>query len=39
LKEALPPEISYDEIKLVTARMRLEQENESEALSNRASEN
>ncbi len=32
LKEALPPEISYDEIKLVTARMRLEQENESEAL-------
>jgi ATP-dependent DNA helicase RecQ len=38
LKEALPPEISYDEIKLVTARMRLEQENESEALSNSASE-
>ena len=38
LKEALPPEISYDEIKLVTARLRLEQENESEALSNSASE-
>ena len=39
LKEALPPEISYDEIKLVTARMRLEQVNESEALSSSAGEN
>jgi uncharacterized protein YpbB len=25
LKDALPPEISYEEIKLVTARLRLEQ--------------
>jgi len=39
LKEALPPEISYDEIKLVTARMRLEQENKSETISSSAGEN
>ena len=30
LKDALPPEISYEEIKLVVARLRLEQEDESE---------
>jgi len=29
LKDALPPEISYDEIKLVTARLRLQQESPS----------
>jgi ATP-dependent DNA helicase RecQ len=39
LKEALPPEISYDETKLVTARMRLEQENKSETISSSAGEN
>jgi ATP-dependent DNA helicase RecQ len=39
LKEALPPEISYEEIKLVAARLRLEQENETEALSSGACEN
>jgi ATP-dependent DNA helicase RecQ len=33
LKDALPPEISYDEIRLVATRLRLEQENQSEALS------
>jgi ATP-dependent DNA helicase RecQ len=38
LKEALPPEISYDEIRLVATRLRLEQENQSEALSTKASE-
>jgi ATP-dependent DNA helicase RecQ len=38
LKEALPPEISYDEIRLVATRLRLEQENQSEALSSKASE-
>jgi ATP-dependent DNA helicase RecQ len=39
LKDALPPEISYDEIKLVAARLRLGQESESEALSSSAGEN
>jgi ATP-dependent DNA helicase RecQ len=38
LKDALPPEISYEEIKLVAARLRLEQENQSEALSGKAGE-
>ncbi|MGB6898810.1 MAG: HRDC domain-containing protein, partial [Candidatus Acidiferrum sp.] len=32
LKEALPPEITFEEIKLVVARLHLEQESESEAL-------
>jgi len=32
VKDALPPEITYEEIKLVVARLRLEQEDESEAL-------
>jgi ATP-dependent DNA helicase RecQ len=36
LKDALPAEISYDEIKLVATRLRLEQEDESEALSSNA---
>jgi ATP-dependent DNA helicase RecQ len=39
LKDALPPEITYEEIKLVAARLRLEQENKSEALSSSAGEN
>jgi ATP-dependent DNA helicase RecQ len=39
LKDALPPEITYEEIKLVAARLRLEQENKSEALSTSAGEN
>jgi ATP-dependent DNA helicase RecQ len=38
LKDALPPAISYDEIRLVATRLRLEQENQSEALSSKASE-
>lgn len=38
LKDALPPEISYDEIKLVAARLRLEQENQSVALSSESGE-
>jgi ATP-dependent DNA helicase RecQ len=33
LKEALPPEITYEEIRLVAAHLRIERENESEALS------
>jgi ATP-dependent DNA helicase RecQ len=33
LKDALPPEISYDEIRLVATRLRLEQENRSEVSS------
>src|ERR1700730_14985924 len=32
VKDALPPEITYEEIKLVVARLRLEQEDDSEAL-------
>jgi ATP-dependent DNA helicase RecQ len=36
LKDALPAEISYDEIKLVATRLRLQQENPSEALSGKA---
>ena len=39
LKDALPPEITYEEIKLVVARLRLEQEDESEALPSHAKEN
>jgi ATP-dependent DNA helicase RecQ len=39
LKEALPPEISYDEIKLVAARLRLEHKNGTEALSSGIGEN
>jgi ATP-dependent DNA helicase RecQ len=39
LKEALPPEISYDEIKLVAARLRLEHKNGTEALSSGTGEN
>jgi ATP-dependent DNA helicase RecQ len=39
LKEALPPEISYDEIKLVAARLRLEHRNGTEALSSGTGEN
>ena len=39
VKEALPPEITYEEIKLVIARLRLEQEDESEALPSHAKEN
>jgi ATP-dependent DNA helicase RecQ len=31
LKEALPPEITFEEIKLVVARLRLEQEEQSQA--------
>jgi len=38
LKDALPPEISYEEIKLVAAHLRLEQENQSEALSSKSGE-
>jgi ATP-dependent DNA helicase RecQ len=38
LKDALPAEISYDEIKLVAARLRLEQEDQREALSSNAGE-
>ncbi|MGB9467488.1 MAG: helix-turn-helix domain-containing protein, partial [Candidatus Acidiferrum sp.] len=34
LKDALPPEISYEEIRLVTAHLRLEQETQSEEPSN-----
>ena len=33
LKDALPPEITYEEIRLVAAHLRLERENKSEALS------
>ena len=39
VKDALPPEITYEEIKLVVARLRLEQEDESEALPSHAEEN
>jgi ATP-dependent DNA helicase RecQ len=39
LKDALPPEITYEEIKLVVARQRLEQEDKSEALPSHAEEN
>ncbi len=39
VKDALPPEITYEEIKLVVARLRLEQEDESEALPSHAKEN
>ncbi|MHB8502469.1 MAG: helix-turn-helix domain-containing protein, partial [Candidatus Acidiferrales bacterium] len=38
LKDALPPEISYEEIKLVAAHLLLEQENQSEALSSKSGE-
>jgi len=38
LKDALPPEISYDEIKLVATRLRLQQENQSEVLSSKSGE-
>jgi ATP-dependent DNA helicase RecQ len=38
LKEALPPEITYEEIRLVAAHLRLEQENQSEEVSGRAGE-
>jgi ATP-dependent DNA helicase RecQ len=34
LKDALPPEISYDEIKLIAARLRLEQQGQSVESSN-----
>jgi ATP-dependent DNA helicase RecQ len=34
LKDALPPEISYEEIKLIAARLRLEQEGQSAESSN-----
>jgi ATP-dependent DNA helicase RecQ len=37
LKDALPPEISYEEIKLVAARLRLEQERQSVESSNAGS--
>ena len=39
LKEALPPEITYEEIRLVAAHLRLEKENESQALPSGAGEN
>jgi ATP-dependent DNA helicase RecQ len=38
LKDALPPEISYDEIKLVATHLRLEQESQSGALPSNTSE-
>jgi ATP-dependent DNA helicase RecQ len=39
LKEALPPEITYEEIRLVAAHLRLEKENESQPLPSGACEN
>jgi ATP-dependent DNA helicase RecQ len=39
LKEALPPEITYEEIRLVAAHLRIEKENESQALPSGAGEN
>ena len=39
LKDALPPEITYEEIRLVAAHLRLEKENESQALPSGAGEN
>jgi ATP-dependent DNA helicase RecQ len=39
LKDALPAEISYEEIKLIAARLRLEQEGQSVASSNAGSKN
>jgi ATP-dependent DNA helicase RecQ len=38
LKEVLPPEITYEEIRLVAAHLRLERENQSEAVSGNAGE-
>jgi len=39
LKEVLPPEITYEEIRLVAAHLRIEKENESQALPSGAGEN
>jgi hypothetical protein len=39
LKEALPPEITYEEIRLVAAHLRLEQEAQSEGQSGAESKN
>jgi ATP-dependent DNA helicase RecQ len=39
LKDALPPEITYEEIRLVAARLRLEKENGSQTLPSGAGEN
>jgi ATP-dependent DNA helicase RecQ len=39
LKESLPPEITYEEIRLVAARLRIEKENESQILASGAGEN
>ncbi len=39
LKEVLPPEITYEEIRLVAAHLRIEKENESQALTSGAGEN
>jgi ATP-dependent DNA helicase RecQ len=36
LKDALPPEITYEQIRLVATRLRLEQEDQREALSSNA---
>jgi ATP-dependent DNA helicase RecQ len=38
LKEVLPPEITYEEIRLVAARLRLERENQSETVSGNGGE-